>query len=750
MTRVRSNCRMCGYLCALTAAVENDHVISVGPDPTRYPYDATLMKACRRWRCNPEILDHPQRINHPLKRVGDSGSGRWRPISWSDAVGEISLRLADLKQRYGAETLATSIGGPHATYWPMHRFLNLFGSPNNIGIGQICWNPAIWTNTLTFGWPIENELDPKVTKCAVLWGTNPAESDNSVLWRSIIRFARDGGTLIVVDPRRTRTAQLSKHWLSIRPATDSALAMALVNIIIRERLYDADFVEQWCSGFPELATDVAQYGPERCAEITGIAADKIIEVARLFAAERPSTILHGRGIDQIGANSMATHRAVAILKAFTGNVDIPGANHLGEMPDFIPEIDLELSDRLPAVQREKQLGRERLLLQTYSGYEQVTLATRKAEKRLPERYLTSAHPNLVWRAMLTGEPYPIRAMVVMGSNPVLTQADSQLICKALKSLDLLVVLEYFKTPTAIFADYIMPSAGGLERAVIQTNAGVANLAYGGPAAVQPRFERRTDFDFWRGLGLQLGQAADWPWQTFEQALDAVFHPVGLSWQEFSHTGLYAPEREYEKHVSIKAATGTPAGFATPSGKIELYSQILGRLGYELAPKYQVCASSIQEGLLLITGARWQPFYASSYRHIRRLREQHPQPWAEMSAETLAELGLHDGSEVWVETRNGRARFVAKEAVMCSDVVSVEYGWWFPEKLNGDETLSDVLASNANVLTNADFEQCDPLLGQWQYNGLPCHVIPVLQDYHKEIHGLADTAMGGNNALLARS
>jgi anaerobic selenocysteine-containing dehydrogenase len=137
------------------------------------------MKGCRRWRSNAEILNHPQRMNFPLKRVGERGAGQWKQIPWTQALDEIAGRLGDLKQSYGAETLATSIGGPHATYWPMHRFLNLFGSPNNVGIGQICWNPAIWTNTLTFGWPIDNELDPERTSCAIIWGTNPAESDNS-------------------------------------------------------------------------------------------------------------------------------------------------------------------------------------------------------------------------------------------------------------------------------------------------------------------------------------------------------------------------------------------------------------------------------------------------------------------------------------------------------------------------------------------------------------------------------------------
>jgi anaerobic selenocysteine-containing dehydrogenase len=662
-------------------------------------------------------------MNVPLKRAGERGEGRWQEISWTQALDEIADRLGNLKQRYGAETLATSIGGPHATYWPMHRFLNVFGSPNNVGIGQICWNPAIWMNTLTFGWPIDNELDPERTSCVVVWGTNPAESDNSLFWRSLVTFAHSGGTLIVVDPRCTRTASLAKHWLAIKPATDSALALGLLHVILAEKIYDAAFVEQWCTGFPELQEHLREYTPERCAAITGLEPAQIVEVARMYAKARPATIISGRGIDQIGANSIPTHRSLAILKAITGNVDIPGANHLGEMPDFTPETDLELSDRLSEEQQKKQLGKNDLLLQTYDGYRHVAAHTLKGGKRLPHRYLTSAHPNLVWRAMVTGEPYHIRSLFVMGCNPLLTQADTHLIDEALRSLDLLVVLEYFKTPTAMLADYIMPSAGGLERSLIQTNAGVANIAYGGPAAIAPRFKRNTDFAFWRELGIRLGQAADWPWETFDEALNDVFRPVGLTWNEFCEMGLYAPDNEYEKYKKMDPVTGLPAGFLTPSGKIELRSQVLAELGYEALPTYRQphMADGSKFPLELITGARFQPFYASSFRQIESLRKAHPQPWAQMSAETAAQIGAAEGDEFIVETATGSARFKTGIAKMRPGVVSVEYGWWFPEEEDEQEVLKSVWKSNANCLTNANFENCEPLLGQWTYNGLPCRV-----------------------------
>ena len=724
MESVRTNCRLCGYLCGLTAKVEAGRVIALEPDPSRYPYDEGIVRGCQRCQSNLTLLDHPDRINYPLKRVGKRGSGEWKRITWGQALDEIAEKLYTLAEEHGPETLATSIGGPHSVYWPLHRFLNLFGSPNNLGIGQICWNPAIWVNSLTFGWPLENELDPQDTRCAIIWGMNPAESDNSLLWRTVLEYTRNGGKLIVVDPRQTRTAKRASSWISIKPGSDAVFAMGMLHVIINEKLYDQEFVAQWCSGFEALAEQVQLYTPEMVSSETGLPVEVIQETARLYAQNAPATIITGRGIDQIGANSLPTHRAIACLRAITGNVDRQGAAHLAEMPDFIPEIDFELSEMLPETQRKKQLGAETLKLQTYAGYEFVEQVTQTQEKRLPHRYMTSAHPNLIWRAMLEGTPYPIRAMIVMGSNPLSAHADTAAIYQALKSLDLLVALELTKTPTTMLADYVLPIAGGLERSVFQSNAGTANIGYGGKAAVAPYYERRTDYDFWRGLGLRMGQAEYWPWDTFEDSLDATFAPLGFTWDEFCETGLYCQSPVYRKYAQPAAGNGTMRGFATPSGKIELYAQILSDLGSESLPLPKpLLATDSTYDLTLISGARVQPFYASAYRHVGKLRKIHPVPLVEMSAATIEKLGLLEDQVVWVETKTGRALFCLKSSVMQDDVVSVEYGWWYPEM--GDVDLEESLKiSNANMLTHANFEECENTLGQWQFNGLPCRVYPA--------------------------
>lgn len=720
---VRTNCRFCGYQCGLTASVKDGKVIAVSPDPTRFPGDDSIQKGCRRWRMAPEILDHPQRINYPLKRVGERGSGQWERISWDQALDEIAAKLQSLKSQYGPEMLATSIGGPHTTFWPLHRFMALFGSPNNMGIGQICWNPGIWVNTLTYGWPIDMELDPEETGCLMLWGVNPAESDNSVLWRTIQEFSWTGKPLIVVDPRQTGSAELATQWVAIRPGTDAVFALGLLHVVITENLYNHEFVDKWCHGFEQLVQHVLPYEPAFVADITGVSSDTVRAVARLYAQNGPATIHSGRGIDQLGPNSVPTHRTIAILRAITGNLDRPCASHISEMPDFIPEIDLELSEQHAAGIAPKYIAKDKLRLQAFTGYEKVRKLTMKHGKRLPMRYLTSAHPNLVWKAMLTGKPYPIRSLIVMASDPLLTQADTHLIYEAMKSLDLMVVLELFPNPTTMLADYVLPSAGVLERPLIETKAGTANIAYGGDQAVEPYYERRPDFYFWKEIGLRLGQSEEeWPWETYHDALKSSLAPAGISWEEYCDTGLYCPPNDYHKYAKVNPVTGESYGFATTSGKVELYSEVLMEIGADPLPTPKPIPAQTEEyPLSLISGARFQPYYASSYHHLEKFRATHPEPLAEISAATAAKLGLEDGCRVQVETDRGRAEFTLQISVMCDDVVSLEYGWWYPEMPAAEPDLGGLWLGNANILTHGDIETSDPLIGTWTYNGLSCRI-----------------------------
>lgn len=727
----RTNCHFCGYLCGVVATVEDGRVVDLRPDPTRYPYDERIMAGCRRWRMNLDVLDGEDRVNHPLHRVGQRGSGQWERVSWDEALDGIAEALDRLRREHGPGVLASMIGGPHTSFWPLHRFMTLFGSPNNMGIGQICWNPRIWMDVITFGWTVEADIRPE-TGCVFVWGTNPAESDNSLFWRTLLKTGRDPDTkLVVIDPRFTRTARAADLWLAPQPGTDCTLALAFLNVIVSEGLYDRDFVEVWCHGFDELVDHVQPYTPEHAADVCGVDAEDIRTAARWFACARPSALVSGRGIDQVGASVAPTHRAICCLRAITGNLDVPGSCVLADASDFIQEADLELTlehmDELSAL----CLNAPYTPLQCYEGYAMVEELTERFGRKLPVRYLTSAHPDLVLHAMETGQPYPVRALIVEATNPLLTYADTHRVHRALKGLDLIVVLDYYLTPTAQLADYVLPAAGAIERPTFQAHGGVGNIAYGGAAACAPYYERKTDYEVFRELGIRLGQQDEWPDATFEEAIARTLAPAGMTWEQYCDMGIYFRAPWYQKHEMTDEQM-CPAGFATTTGKVELASELLPKLGGDRLPKpgtpRTLCSDAFvaarqREGwqhVKLMTGGRKQPYNASMYLNNAAFRAAVPEPVLEMSPRTAEELGFVAGDTVQIASDSGTALLKVATIPMADGVVQADYGWWHPE-WPWDEREGGMWESNINCLTSCSIDQSEPLIGTWSYNAIDCMI-----------------------------
>ncbi len=726
-----TNCHFCGYCCAFLATVEEGRVVDLEPDPTRYPYDERILAGCRRWKMNLDVLDSPRRVNWPIKRQGARGSGKWERVSWDEALDDIAARLEELRQEHGSGTLASMIGGPHASFWPLHRFMNLFGSPNNMGIGQICWNPRIWMDAITFGWTVEADIRPGLTRALFIWGTNPAQSDNSAFWQAIRAVGADGETMLVcVDPRFTQIASLADIWIPVKPGTDCTLALGMIHVIVEEGLEDRPFVDDWCHGFDELAEHVKAYTPERVGEICSIDSELVVRAARLFAEGR-TALVSGRGIDQVGESVAPTHRAICCLRAVTGNVDREGSCILAEASDFTSEVDFELTDLMGPEQRALCLNTGRTPLQCFEGYDLVRSQTQKLGRRLPERYLTSASPDLVLSAMETGKPYPVRALIVNATNPLVTYADTNRVYRALMGLNLIVVIDYYITPTAAIADYVLPCAGAIERPIFQIHGGVANTGYGGPAAVEPYYERKTDYDVFRALGQRLGQGDYWPDETLADAFATQLAPTGWDWSDYCTIGIYHIPPAAEKHRA-PGPDGFPCGFATTTGKIELASELLPQLGGQRLPEQGVpmrlCSDELVERLeargahhvTMLTGSRKQPYNASMYLENPKFRAHVPGPVVEMSPVMAELLGFSAGDVALLTTDQGEARFTVALAKMRDDIINVDYGWWHPEW--GAPVLPDlggIWESNVNTLTSCRLQE--PLIGTWAYNAIDCMI-----------------------------
>jgi len=739
----------CASSCGVLARVKDGKIVSMKGNPdfpgTRGAVCSQRFPHLKKW------LEHPDQLMYPLKRKGERGENNWERISWDQALDEIAAKLTQLKVEHGAETL-TVIEGTYRTdlYGIRGRFLNLFGNPQNAaapgitcGCNKECMDIMLAGSTLPSMVRILSGLNSP--RCLVFCGTYLPEA-RPIAWRQIKKRLREGNrpTTIVIDPRRTEMADCADIWLQIRPGTDTALFMAWLNVIIEERLYDRDFVEKWTSGFEELKKRALEYPPERVSEITWIPADKIRESARIYATSKPATIALGLAADHIGLNSIRVEQARICLHAVTGNMKAEyGETPTGPGPIIngklgVRDAMLQLEEKCSPEQRKKQLGSDRFKLMTWPAYEIINKyyqQTYGISLCMCGHAFSVAEP-LVWRSILNGTPYPTTALITWTSNPIINAANTKLVYKALKSdnLKLHVVLEHFMTPTALLADYVLPSASKLERGILSTTEDFTPFFRAGERAVNPLGERKHDYQFFRGLALRLGFGEYFPWKDEEELYNYRLAPLGITFEQAAREKYIVSSTSPWTYETINPKTGKPTGFATPSGKFELYSNVLEQLGYDPLPFYEeppespVRTPDVAKDFpfILTTGGRFMPQFQSEHRQLGMgLREQHPESLVEIHPDTARGLGIAEGDWAYIETLRG----VIKQKVKITDrihpkVVNCEHCWWFPEQPAQEPWLHGLWQSNANVLTMDEPDACDPLTGGWPMRALLCRVYKV--------------------------
>lgn len=721
MTEMRKTyCGLCHPRCGLILEVEKGKAVSVRGDKD---HPVTRGMICSRGQLMIDHLYHPDRVNYPLKRAGERGSGKWEQISWDQALDEVAEKLDSLRNQYGAETLAFTHGTKRTLHWDERRFFNLFGSPNVCGANNVCMCPSQAVEYATvggFAWG-----DMRNSKCVVLWGMGPSMS-NPGMYGAIVRAKKSGTRLIVVDPRRIREAEMADIWLPIRPGTDVALMLGWMKIIIDEELYDKNFVENWTVGFDDLKQAVADYTVDKVSEITWLSQEQIIASARMYAGTKPAMITWGFGLDKQGINATQAARGRSVLRAITGNLDIEGGETLGwadPIGKIIGNDLLEFDAAISAEQRAKQIGIDEYPFFGFPGWERNEAANR----RLPHNYMHPpladqtcvAHARPVFEAMLTGKPYPVKAAISLASNPLLSLADVRKIHNALRSLELYVVGEFYITPSAALADYIFPICSTVETTELWHGT---NFCVACPKRIDPLYERRNTYEFWRGLAMRLGQEEHWSWETLEDVWDYCLEPVGLTFDKLIEQNGIFGRREYKQYEKY--------GFGTPSGKVELRSSIFEELGCDPLPVYREMPIGPASDpnlykeypLILISGSRFMPMYHSEQRQIEAARKQRPDPLVTLHPETAEAIGITEGDWVRVFTPHGQIRMRLK----CSDMVNqrmadVDHGWWFPEREQAEPELFGVFESNANLLCPDDAEYCSPEIGGWPHTALLCRV-----------------------------
>ncbi len=734
----------CHSNCGLLVRVKDNKILSIKGNP-EFPYNrgsvCERVPYFRRW------LEHPDQLMHPLKRQGGRGENRWERISWEQALDEIAAKLQSIKAEHGAESLATIEGTYRSDFYAIRaRFLNLFGNPANVGAaGTSCACNKVALSFALAGTMIPCILAPPIKRlnCLVLLGrdyteANPVRKRPMQKWRT----EKPEAKLIVVDPRQTELAKMADLWLQIRPGTDTALLMAWINVIIARNLYDREFVEQWTYGFEHLKRRAAEYTPERVAEITWIPADKIIASAIAYASNKPGCIHSGLAPDQFGRNATRVEQAKLCLHAVTGNMrgEAPGLAPEGPGPIVngvmaMRDSMLQMAERCSPEQRAKQLGSDRFKLMTWPAYERMNaLYERTYGVPLPmSGHSFSAPEPAIWRSIIDGVPYPIKALITWGSNPLLNAANTKMVYKALKSpnLDLHVVLEHFLTPTAMLADYVLPAASKLERGTLSTMEDFTSVFIAAERAIQPMGERKPDYYFFRELAIRLGFGEHFPWKTEEELYDYRLRPLGITFKEAATNKYVIASAEPWPHDRINPRTGKATGFATRSGKFELYSNLLEELGYDPLPYYEEPPESpvstpeiaAKYPLILINGGRFMPQFQSEHRQYGiGLREQHPDPLLQIHPETAAGLDLHEGDWARIETPRGAIVMKAQLTKGINPrVVHAEHCWWFPEQPGAEPSLHGLWQSNVNVLTTDEFDALDQVTGSWPGRALLCRV-----------------------------
>ncbi len=613
--------------------------------------------------------------------------------------------------------------------------MNLFGSPNRFGAVTVCYGPRSMVSLLTFGAAVMPDQKKGKTRLAILWGRNPHEGGPHT-WHSFKKAIRDDIRTLVVDPRCTEAARRADLWVQIRPGTDAALALGMMHLLIQDGRYDQAFVSKHTSGFSRLAERVREYPPEKVASLTGLSVYKLKELARFFADHQPATCVIGVASEHSPPNSVQAIRAIQILLAVGGSIDVEGGGLLaGPFKDFIPDAAMEANEALSLPQRRKQIGSDRFRFLSYPGWELVVEELRKkwGDRHPAGAYLNCmAHAPSVFRAMITGKPYPVKALLVSGSNPLLAFANTKLVYQALKATDLLVTLDITWTPTAELSDFVLPAACWLERPDMGNFAsiGAYPLVQAGeaalPARVPGKYERLNDYEFWRELGIRLGQGEHWPWKTFEEVWEYRLQEIMAKRQVKTLSELLRRQRwEIERPQPGACARGP---LATPSGKVEIFSTILERLGYDPLPGYRQPAQPdalwSRYPLINISGPRTLPYHHSEFRHVESFRKQHPDPIVEIPVDTARRYGLADGDWVWIETPLGRVKQRARLTTsFAPGFISTQHAWWYPDKPAAEPSLYGLWESNINVTTDDDPDKCDPFSGGWPFKGeyLRCRI-----------------------------
>jgi anaerobic selenocysteine-containing dehydrogenase len=698
---ITSTCKSCHGGCGVLVTVENGRVTHLEGNPLS-PTRGTM---CSKGMAGVQHVYNPNRILHPMKRKGKRGGCQWERISWDEALDTIASNIKKSQKENGANSVGIWQGTGRGYNECTMRFGRSIGTPNIGAPAHFCYAPSLAISITSVGGRLYCDYHGwggEYPKTQISWGkqlevTN-ADGEIAVWFLESLEKAEN---LILIDPRATRLAGRANLWLRLRPGTDAALALGMMNTIINEGLYDKDFVENWTYGFEQLRERVQEYPVDRVSQITWVPKEKIIAAARIFATQKPGCIQWGECLEASN-NTASNTRSMICLLALTGNIENPGG-----MVNWVPH---------PAGPTEEWVHAVPVPKETAIGNDEY-----RGLKFFPLCHIDTAFTQLIERNC------PMKVLHIEGSNPMVAYANSKDVYKGLMNLDFLSVADLFWSPTAELADVVLPVAHWLE---------TDDLFDGHPLfmigainkAVEPQGEAWSDVTIYNELGKRL--APKYWFDDVEKALDDRLKKANITWKQFSKMGFIATMGKDQRYYKYKTDYWRKGGgFPTPSGKAELYSNVLKEWGYDPLPYYVEPVESPystpelykEYPLVLSAGGRFPQYFHSQYRQIPWLRSRQPYPQVQIHPETAEKLGVKNGDWVWIESPRGRVQQVAEvfEGIDPRIVVA-QPSWWYPEDPAPEH---GVWRSNINVLTR-NKPPFDPVFGSTQFRALLCKIYKV--------------------------
>jgi cysteine desulfurase NifS len=517
--------------------------------------------------------------------------------------------------------------------------------------------------------------------------------------QQIIRAKERGARVVVIDPRCSETVELTgAEWLPIRPGTDGALALAMINVLVEEDIFDEDFAENWTVGFPELCQLVQHYRPEVAAHITGVKEEKIRELARALADARGAAPVMYTGLEYSDSGVQAI-RAVFTLWALAGQLDVPGGLLIRMRENIFPQNRDHLQ---PNPDMKKALGRDR-----FPVYSQ---------------YRGESHAIALPQSVLDGIPYKIRGLIILGGSIITAWPNPSVWKKTLAALDFLVTIDRYQTADSAYADIVLPATTQYETTSYMRYGPLFKIR---EKMIEPQGEARNDFLILAELAERLGYGHLYP-QSEEAVLERALENTGFTVEEVRRAGgavhLDPVMMQYKKWQKGLLRKDGQTGFDTPSGKFEISSSILAENGYDPLPIYTEPLEGPQSSpdlakdfpLVFNSGARTYYDFRSQHHGVQSLGKNQPDPVVTINAGDAAERNINDNDWVRVSTPRGSVTYRARVTdTIVQGAIDANMGGGGP---SGSESWQKC---NVNELT--DLEHYDPISGFPIYKSLLCEV-----------------------------